>query len=236
MKINLIAAVNGAPIGLSFGSEREITIGREIGSTIAPMAAEGLSRHHAKIYFKDGSWYVEDLGSTNGTYRGNDKIEGATALAVKDKLQFGRFEMSVDEFVDEEKSSTVQLPEPVAENPAAPAPAEPPKPAEPAPAPAPTPSPAPTPAPAPVADLPPVDDIPDLPPVEEAKPAAPAPAEATTILKRPTLPLKPGARPPMPAGLKPGLKLPTAPGGIKPGLKLPPKPGAMKPGLKLPPK
>ena len=128
MKINLIAAVNGAPIGLSFGSEREITIGREIGSTIAPMAAEGLSRHHAKIYFKDGSWYVEDLGSTNGTYRGNDKIEGATALAVKDKLQFGRFEMSVDEFVDEEKSSTVQLPEPVAEKPAAPAPAEPPRP------------------------------------------------------------------------------------------------------------
>lgn len=236
MKINLIAAVNGAPIGLSFGSEREITIGREIGSTIAPMAAEGLSRHHAKIYFKDGAWYVEDLGSTNGTYRGNDKIEGATALAVKDKLQFGRFEMSVDEFVDEEKSSTVQLPEPVAEKPAAPAPAEPPKPAESAPAPAPTPAPTPTPAPAPVADLPPVDDIPDLPPVEEAKPAAPAPAEATTILKRPTLPLKPGARPPMPAGLKPGLKLPTAPGGIKPGLKLPPKPGAMKPGLKLPPK
>lgn len=219
MKINLIAAVNGAPIGLSFGSEREITIGREIGSTIAPMAAEGLSRHHAKIYFKDGAWYVEDLGSTNGTYRGNDKIEGPTVLAVKDKLQFGRFEMSVDEFVDEEKSSTVQLPEPVAEKPAEPAPA-----------------PAPTPAPAPVADLPPVDDIPDLPPVEEAKPAAPAPAEATTILKRPTLPLKPGARPPMPAGLKPGLKLPTAPGGIKPGLKLPPKPGAMKPGLKLPPK
>ena len=39
MKINLIAAVNGAPIGLSFGSEREITIGREIGSTIAPTAA-----------------------------------------------------------------------------------------------------------------------------------------------------------------------------------------------------
>ena len=75
------------------------------------MAAEGLSRHHAKIYFKDGTWYVEDLGSTNGTYRGTDKIEGATALAVKDKLQFGRFEMSVDEFVDEEKSSTVQLPE-----------------------------------------------------------------------------------------------------------------------------
>ncbi|MBQ8126343.1 MAG: FHA domain-containing protein, partial [Kiritimatiellae bacterium] len=111
MKINLIAAVNGAPIGLSFGSERDIIIGREIGSTISPMAAEGLSRHHAKIYFKDGTWYVEDLGSTNGTYRGTDKIEGPTALAVKDKLQFGRFEMSVDEFVDEEKSSTVQLPE-----------------------------------------------------------------------------------------------------------------------------
>ena len=50
MKINLIANLKGVLIGLSYGSEKEITIGREVGNTIAPLAAEGLSRKHARIY------------------------------------------------------------------------------------------------------------------------------------------------------------------------------------------
>ena len=97
MKINLIANLKGVLIGLSYGSEKEITIGREVGNTIAPLAAEGLSRKHARIYYKDGSWYVEDLGSTNGSYKQGQKIEAPTPLAVRDMLQFGKFEVSVDE-------------------------------------------------------------------------------------------------------------------------------------------
>ena len=101
MKINLIANLNKVLIGLSFEGEREITVGREMGNTIAPLAADGLSRHHAKIYFKDGQWYVEDLGSTNGSYCKGQKIEGPTVLKPRDMLQFGKFEISVDEMTFE---------------------------------------------------------------------------------------------------------------------------------------
>ena len=66
MKINLIANMNGVLIGLCYDSVTEITIGREVGNTIAPLASDGLSRKHARIFFKDGQWMLEDLGSTNG--------------------------------------------------------------------------------------------------------------------------------------------------------------------------
>ena len=97
MKINLIANLNGALMGLSFDAEHEITLGREIGNTISPLTADGLSRHHAKLYFKDGTWYVEDLGSTNGTYLMGAKIEGPKPLAAKNVLQCGNFKLTIDE-------------------------------------------------------------------------------------------------------------------------------------------
>ena len=99
MKINLIANMNGVLIGLCYDSVTEITIGREVGNTIAPLASDGLSRKHARIFFKDGKWMLEDLGSTNGSYRQGEKVEGVIQLASRDMLQFGKFEVSVDEIV-----------------------------------------------------------------------------------------------------------------------------------------
>ncbi|MDW8066817.1 MAG: FHA domain-containing protein [Aquificaceae bacterium] len=36
-----------------------------------------VSRRHAKVYFKDGQWFVEDLNSTNGTYVNGKRIQKA---------------------------------------------------------------------------------------------------------------------------------------------------------------
>ena len=60
MKINLIANIDKVLIGFCYTAETEITIGREVGNTIAPLAVEGLSRRHAKIYVKDGKWILEE--------------------------------------------------------------------------------------------------------------------------------------------------------------------------------
>ena len=217
MKINLIANIDKVLIGFCYTAETEITIGREVGNTIAPLAVEGLSRRHAKIYVKDGKWILEDLGSMNGTFRQGQKIEGPVELNKHDMLQFGKFEVSVDD-VD------------AAEIPAAPAAAPAPAPAAsaPAPSPVPAPTPAPTPAPAP-SPTPAPAPAPSPAPVEKPAepPAAPA-ASPTVKVGRPTLP---GAKP---AILKPGVKLPPKP-VIGAGVKLPPRP-TIGAGVKLPPK
>ncbi len=206
MKLNLIANMNGSMMGLGFDSAHEIIIGREIGCTIAPLTADGLSRRHAKISFKDGAWHVEDLGSTNGTFLNGKKLEAPATLAAKDKLHFGRFELSVDTLGEDAGVAVANTTQ-----------TEAPKPTEP--------------APAPVADLPPVDDIPGLPPVE----AAPAPAADAPKPASPLAPAKPVIRKPViGGGMKPGIKLPPKP-GLGAGLKLPPKPG-LGAGIKLPPK
>lgn len=105
MKINLIANVNGTMTGLCYTSETTITIGREVGNTIAALAADGLSRRHAKIFLKDGKWLVEDLGSMNGTYRLGEKVESATELQKRDLLQFGKLELLVDELEGDEAAT-----------------------------------------------------------------------------------------------------------------------------------
>lgn len=211
MKITLIANNNGSLLKLCFTSEKVIGIGRDIGNTIAPLSAEGVSRNHAKIFEKDGKWFLEDLGSMNGTYRLGQKVEGTVELAVRDMLQFGKFIVSVDEI----EGDKAVAPE------AAPAAAVPPvaDAIKPAAAPAVESAPA-----APVA----------APAVESAS-AAPATAAPTTALRRPQLPsMKPGLKLPPKPGLGAGLKLPPKP-GLGAGLKLPPKPG-LGAGLKLPPK
>ena len=215
MKITLIVTLNGTKVGLSFGAEKMIAVGCETGNTIQPLAVEGLSRRHAKIFEKDSKWMLEDLGSTNGSYRNGEKIEGAVELAVNDTLQFGKLLISVDEIVSSETSA--EAPVAAAVPPVAPAPAIKPAAVEPVP-PASQPAPAPV-APAPAAPAP--VEAPAATPTPS--PTAPAPAApATAVLRRPTLP-----------GVKSGLKLPPKP-AFGAGLKLPPKP-ALGAGLKLPP-
>ena len=219
MKITLIANNNGSLLKLCFTSEKVIGIGRDIGNTIAPLSAEGVSRNHAKIFEKDGKWYLEDLGSMNGTYRLGQKVEGTVELAARDMLQFGKFIVSVDEI----ECDKVAAPEetPVA---AVPPVVETIKPAD-APAAAPAVEPAVEPAPAPAA----------APAVEPVAVAAAAATTPTTALRRPQLPsMKGGLKLPPKPGLGAGLKLPPKP-GLGAGLKLPPKPG-LGAGLKLPPK
>ncbi len=215
MKITLIANNNGSLLKLCYTSEKVISIGRDVGNTIAPLSADGVSRNHAKIFEKDGKWFLEDLGSMNGTYRLGQKVEGAVELAVRDMLQFGKFIVSVDEI----EGDKAVAPE------AAPAAAVPPvaDAIKPAAAPAVESAPA-----APVA-------APVAAPAVESAPAAPAAAAPTTALRRPQLPsMKSGLKLPPKPGLGAGLKLPPKP-GLGAGLKLPPKPG-LGAGLKLPPK
>ena len=53
----------------------EYIIGRDPRTHI-PVLDRYASRRHARIYYKNGKWYIEDLGSRNGTLIGDKDIRG----------------------------------------------------------------------------------------------------------------------------------------------------------------
>ncbi len=55
-------------------------------STAASAAGDGL---HARLFRRDGRLWVEDLGSTNGTFVNRKKVAAPVALRRGDRLQVG---------------------------------------------------------------------------------------------------------------------------------------------------
>ena len=48
------------------------------------------SSRHARIFPQDGGWFVEDLGSTNGTFIGREKVDGPTAVRAGTQVRVGQ--------------------------------------------------------------------------------------------------------------------------------------------------
>jgi pSer/pThr/pTyr-binding forkhead associated (FHA) protein len=66
-----------------------ILVGRNPEATLV-LDDDYASGRHARIYPEDGRWYVEDLGSTNGTFIGRERVNGPTALAAGSSLRVGQ--------------------------------------------------------------------------------------------------------------------------------------------------
>lgn len=66
-----------------------VTFGRGTTCTV-PLADEYISNQHARLRFHEGRWLVEDLGSTNGTYIGNQRLSRATPMNVKSRFRLGK--------------------------------------------------------------------------------------------------------------------------------------------------
>jgi hypothetical protein len=70
--IILNGADSGRPAGTSLPVASVSAIGRDLDNEIV-LADPTVSGRHAVINLREGAWWVEDLGSTNGTY-----VNGAT--------------------------------------------------------------------------------------------------------------------------------------------------------------
>jgi hypothetical protein len=53
-----------------------------------------VSRKHAVLSDRDGSYEIEDLGSLNGTFVNRKRIESATRLQSGDEVQIGKYRLS----------------------------------------------------------------------------------------------------------------------------------------------
>ena len=48
------------------------------------------SSFHARIFSRDGQWYVEDLGSTNGTYMNQRRVTSPVEVRAGDRIRVGK--------------------------------------------------------------------------------------------------------------------------------------------------
>jgi hypothetical protein len=52
-----------------------------------------VSSEHARLFINDGRWWIADLGSTNGTFVNNVRIDRPTILTPGVEVKFGRIRM-----------------------------------------------------------------------------------------------------------------------------------------------
>ena len=76
--------------GTTFPLGEELTVGRASSCQIALPEDSYASQLHARIFRRDGRLWLEDLGSTNGTYLNAKAIKAPVALRRGDRVQVGR--------------------------------------------------------------------------------------------------------------------------------------------------
>src|SRR5437764_349052 len=81
--------------------QAEITIGRTVECDIV-LYDPGVSRKHARVYFREGDFYVEDLGSSNGTKVNGVVVTRAHPLEDGDAVAVGPVVFDFAALADEE--------------------------------------------------------------------------------------------------------------------------------------
>ena len=69
--------------------EQAILIGRADDSTLV-LTDDFASSRHARLTNRGGQWYVEDLGSTNGTYLDQQRVQGPLLVATGQPIRIGQ--------------------------------------------------------------------------------------------------------------------------------------------------
>ncbi len=72
------------PLGTS-----SVVLGRAPSCTV-PLQDDYSSSRHARVYPHEGAWWVEDLGSTNGTFVDGERIDAPTVLTPGKAVRIGQ--------------------------------------------------------------------------------------------------------------------------------------------------
>ena len=84
----LILIYGSTDLGKRFELSRDTTIGRDTSNDIC-IDMSFVSRQHARVTRNEQFWFVEDLGSRNGTQVNGQPIEGVTRLDNGDQIKIG---------------------------------------------------------------------------------------------------------------------------------------------------
>jgi FHA domain len=94
-RLEVVAAMGHEP-GTTFDVGEGATFGRSNGADIRvddPFASSA----HARIFDRGGFLYVEDMGSTNGTYLNGRQLKSAERLSMGDTIRIGDSEYRYEE-------------------------------------------------------------------------------------------------------------------------------------------
>jgi pSer/pThr/pTyr-binding forkhead associated (FHA) protein len=86
--------------GRAYDLAEEMTVGRAQGCQVQ-IEDSYASQLHARVFRRDGQVFVEDIGSTNGTYvnrkgtKNKEKVSGPLALRLGDRLVIGKTVLEV---------------------------------------------------------------------------------------------------------------------------------------------
>jgi hypothetical protein len=69
--------------------DQPILIGRADDSTLV-LTDDFASSRHARLTNRSGQWYVEDLGSTNGTYLDQQRVQGPLLISPGQPIRIGQ--------------------------------------------------------------------------------------------------------------------------------------------------
>jgi hypothetical protein len=95
-RLRVLASPEGEPpVGVVFGLDAVTTLGRDVNNAIV-VEDRFASADHAILTFRGRTWYVEDLGSTNGTFVNGSEVDGLSPMSFGDELQIGQVRLRLE--------------------------------------------------------------------------------------------------------------------------------------------
>ena len=82
--------------GTAYAIEDEATLGRGGGCTVPLGFDTFVSQVHARAFDRDGTLWIEDLGSRNGTFVNGEQVHQPTKVAKGARVQVGETVLEVD--------------------------------------------------------------------------------------------------------------------------------------------
>lgn len=95
-RLVVLASPQGQPtLGTSLPLDAVTTLGRDVNNSVM-VDDEFVSADHAMLTFRGRVWFLEDRGSTNGTFLNGQLVQGVVPLGYGDEIALGSVRLRLE--------------------------------------------------------------------------------------------------------------------------------------------